>query len=107
MILNGWKEIAHYLGCGMRTAQRWELNGLPVLRPVPGKRSHVLVNSEQMDLWMSHRQLRPETWAERKETLQRAQKLRAEVQQARHDLHLNMDALRDEMAGLMSRRRRS
>jgi hypothetical protein len=33
MILKGWKDIAKYLGCGVRTVQRWEKLGLPVRRP--------------------------------------------------------------------------
>jgi len=38
MILSGWKEIASYLHCGVRTVQRWEMDGLPIRRPLPGKR---------------------------------------------------------------------
>jgi len=33
MILSGWKEIASYLHCGVRTVQRWEVDGLPIYRP--------------------------------------------------------------------------
>ena len=29
-LLNGWKQIANYLGRGVRTIQRWESLGLPV-----------------------------------------------------------------------------
>jgi hypothetical protein len=54
MILNGWKEIAHYLGRGIRTAQRWELFGLPVRRPSSRLRSAVSVRSEEIDSWLSH-----------------------------------------------------
>ena len=49
MILAGWKEIAKHLRCGVRTVQRWEQRGLPVHRPLPGKRSHVIAYSDELD----------------------------------------------------------
>ena len=52
MILSGWKEIAQYLHCGVRTVQRWETEGLPVHRPLPHKRSHVIAHSEELDRWV-------------------------------------------------------
>ncbi len=47
-----WKEIATYLGKGVRTAQRWERElGLPVLRP-NGKPSGVVSASPaELDSW--------------------------------------------------------
>jgi len=51
-VLSGWKEIAQYLGCGVRTAQRWERSGLPVLRPVSGKLSHVLALPQDIERWL-------------------------------------------------------
>ena len=52
MILSGWKEIAGYLRCGVRTVQRWEADGLPIHRPSPAKRSHVIAHSEELDRWV-------------------------------------------------------
>ncbi len=52
MILNGWKEIANYMGRGVRTVQRWESLGLPVRRPKPRIRSAVLCRSEEIDIWL-------------------------------------------------------
>ncbi len=52
MILNGWKEIANYLGRGVRTVQRWEGFGLPVRRPVGGLRSSVITTTEDIDRWI-------------------------------------------------------
>jgi phage terminase Nu1 subunit (DNA packaging protein) len=40
--LNGWKEIANYLGRGVRTVQRWEEMGMPVRRPSKSSRSSVV-----------------------------------------------------------------
>jgi len=52
MVLSGWKEIAKYLGLGVRTVQRWEDKGLPVNRPYPGRHATVVAHSEQLDKWV-------------------------------------------------------
>ena len=52
MILSGWKEIAGYLHCGVRTVQRWEAEGLPIHRPATGRRSHVIADSTELDRWV-------------------------------------------------------
>jgi hypothetical protein len=46
VLLTGCKEIANYLHCRVRTSQRWELEGLPIERPIPGRRSHLVADSE-------------------------------------------------------------
>src|SRR5579884_3804668 len=51
-ILNGWKEIATYLGRGVRTVQRWETVGLPVHRPRDKSRSPVVAIPEELDEWL-------------------------------------------------------
>ena len=51
-VLSGWKEIAAYLGRGVRTVQRWEILGLPVRRPNAHLRSAVLTTTAEIDLWM-------------------------------------------------------
>jgi hypothetical protein len=52
--LTSWKEIAHYLGKGVRTAQRWEqLLALPVRRPVGKTKGIVLAETEEIDTWLS------------------------------------------------------
>jgi hypothetical protein len=39
VVLSSWKEIARHFGKGVRTVQRWERElGLPIHRPVPGKK---------------------------------------------------------------------
>jgi CheY-like chemotaxis protein len=53
MILKGWKDVAKHLGCGVRTAQRWERLGMPVRRPNPRKPSSVLAVTEELDAWVS------------------------------------------------------
>lgn len=52
-ILGSWKEIAAYLGKGVRTVQRWELlHGLPVRRPKGAPRGVVYCSREELDQWL-------------------------------------------------------
>jgi CheY-like chemotaxis protein len=57
MILKGWKDTANYVGCGVRTVQRWEKLGLPVRRPTKGLRSAVVAITEEIDAWVKRRSL--------------------------------------------------
>jgi len=101
VIINGWKSIAQYLDCGVRTVQRWERKGLPVSRPVSGHRSLVVVRSEQLDHWIEDRALmRARNGSDLQSSLVVTRKLRHEVKQAREDLQLKKAALRKEMATL-------
>ena len=55
--LSSWKEIAAYMGKGVRTVQRWEEQfGLPVRRP--NAKSHVIFAiPAELDAWIkSHQQ---------------------------------------------------
>ncbi len=52
-VLNSWKEIASYLGRGVRTVQRWERDlGLPVRRPRGTSRSAVIALTAEIDEWL-------------------------------------------------------
>jgi transcriptional regulator with GAF, ATPase, and Fis domain len=52
-VLRGWKEIAAYMGSGVRTAQRWELKyALPVHRPAAKLRSCVVSSPSELDAWV-------------------------------------------------------
>lgn len=53
---DSWKEIADYLGRDVRTAIRWESQGLPVHRIPGGKGRSVFALSNEIDAWMSGRQ---------------------------------------------------
>jgi hypothetical protein len=54
--LDGWKEIAGYLGVSERTARRWEINeGLPISRHVHEERGTVFSTSEALDAWRAGR----------------------------------------------------
>jgi hypothetical protein len=51
--LNGWKEIANYLGKGVRTAQRYERNfALPVRRPSGRSEGAVMATPAEIDAWL-------------------------------------------------------
>src|SRR5215469_10460205 len=52
-VLNSWKEIATYVGRGVRTVQRWEHDlQLPVRRPRGKQRSAVIALKEDLDAWL-------------------------------------------------------
>ena len=52
-VLNSWKEIAAYMGRGVRTVQRWEQElGLPVRRPRGKERSAVIALKPDIDRWL-------------------------------------------------------
>jgi hypothetical protein len=52
-VLNSWKEIATYLGRGVRTVQRWEAElHLPVHRPRGKTRSAVVAFRQELDEWL-------------------------------------------------------
>ncbi len=53
-VLTSWKDIAKYLGKGVRTAQRWEAElGLPVRRPKQEGKSVILAIPEEIDAWVN------------------------------------------------------
>jgi hypothetical protein len=53
MTLSGWKEIAEHLRCGVRTAQRWQVLGLPIERIGRGSRAPVMADSKKIDRWIA------------------------------------------------------
>ncbi len=59
-VLSSWKEIASYLGKGVRTVQRWERElDLPVRRPKPNEKQIVLAFPEELDAWLRNQSMRP------------------------------------------------
>jgi hypothetical protein len=54
--LSSWKEIADYLGRGVRSVQRWEREeGLPVHRLAHQKRGSVYAYTDELDNWWKAR----------------------------------------------------
>jgi predicted ribosome quality control (RQC) complex YloA/Tae2 family protein len=100
VIFKGWKDIARHLGCGVRTAQRWEGEGLPVKRPTGAHRSDrgpVLAESEEIDAWVRDSALRRGD-AETMAVVQRSRELRKELREARDTLGQSIKTLRKEAA---------
>ena len=63
-VLTSWKEIANYLGKGVRTVQRREFQfGLPVRRPNPGSHS-VYISRNELNEWLVKR------WSQRPRNLE-------------------------------------
>lgn len=91
-LLSSWKEIAAYLGRGVRTVQRYEKTGLPVRRLSQGRRSPVVAEARDIDLWLRSAQAHGFSVRQSNEHLLFRGALVASVQQAR--------LLRDEMARL-------
>lgn len=56
-VLSSWKDIARYLGKGVRTVQRWEQHlGLPVRRPIGAlQKSAVVLYRGDVDTWLATR----------------------------------------------------
>ena len=54
-VLNSWKEVATYLGRGIRTVQRWERElGLPIRRPRGKSRSPIIAFRPELDRWLQN-----------------------------------------------------
>jgi hypothetical protein len=55
-VLTSWKDIARYMGKGVRTVQRWEQDfGLPVRRPLGSSKKAVLARPRDLDAWVALR----------------------------------------------------
>src|ERR1700759_11739 len=92
-ILSSWKDIACYLGKGVRTAQRWEKElGLPVRRPKEGIKSAVLAFPSELNDWVLKQRLSGEPdlseTDEKVDLLGMIQELKAENSALRYQLQL-------------------
>lgn len=55
-VLTSWKDIARYMGKGVRTVQRWEQDfGLPVRRPQGSNKKAILARPHDLDAWVALR----------------------------------------------------
>ena len=60
--LTSWKEIAHYLGVNLRTAQRWERERALPVRRFPGRRGRVASTTSSLDAWRKTAKNDSTTW---------------------------------------------
>lgn len=58
--LDSWKEIAEYLHRDIRTATRWESQGLPLHRIAGGKGRSVFAFTDEIDAWMTSHPAEPQ-----------------------------------------------
>src|SRR5262250_492156 len=102
-ILNGWKEIANYLGKGVRTVQRYEIElSLPVRRPAGKSYGSVVATKAELDGWVSASPIR--------EAFHLARMKTGEVTSPTRDIRntvVEMRNLRDQMATLRAELRNS
>jgi hypothetical protein len=84
-VLSCWKDIARYLGKGVRTVQRWEREfELPVRRPKDvDRKSAVAAHPRDLDAWLASR------WA------LRASKVTAQPVEARAELNGIKEAIQE------------
>jgi hypothetical protein len=89
-VLASWKDIAQYVGKGVRTVQRWEHElDFPVRRTRQAGKSVVLAVPAEIDAWVQLQQIRHRhVGSERTELLQSLNALRSENQDLRHQLAL-------------------
>jgi len=77
-ILSGWKEIANYLGKGVRTVQRYERDlGLPVHRLAGKPAGYVIATKSELDEWVTSPRMHIGLSAKRRALESRTNKLRA------------------------------
>lgn len=113
-VLSSWKEIASYLGRGVRTAQRWEAElQMPVYRPWGKDHSAVVAMKSEIDLWIRSRSRERRTQqlagaratighnSVHRELVANARALRADVARNRVMLHLSLAKLIGTLEGLV------
>ncbi len=83
-VLTSWKEIARYMGKGVRTVQRWEMDfGLPVRRPHGSNKKAILARPADLDAWVAMRCTMSERTREKAPVLCARASLSAEMETAR------------------------
>ena len=92
--LSGWKEIAGYLGKGVRTVQRYERQmGLPIHRPGGKTSPAVVAVVAEIDRWVTAPRVPVYSLAKRKALESRAKKLRANFLQVDCDFALTFASI--------------
>lgn len=95
-VLSSWKEIARYLGKGVRTVQRWESDhALPVYRP-KGSRGIIVAYAHELDHWSRGA---PEPHFD---TIERLREEVCRLQEENEYLKLRLQAAEVEISGLTS-----
>jgi len=86
-VFTSWKEIAQYLGKGVRTAQRWEQEaGLPVRRQHGEGKGKVLAFAEEIEGWKHSATAQDDDQPERIRLLEEVERLLTENEDMRRKL---------------------
>ena len=112
-ILSGWKEIANYLGKGVRTVQRYErYMGLPVRRPAGKPRGSVVATKAEIDAWVAASPIREafrlavpaddsaSTTTAIKNGVDQMRKLAEQMTNLRDEVKTSVQILRESVRGL-------
>jgi hypothetical protein len=112
--LSGWKDIANYLGKGVRTVQRYERElGLPVRRPAGKTTGSVVATKAELDAWitaspireafhLTNLENRPATGmtASIKSGITEMVRLREQMTALRNEVRTSVELLRQGLHGL-------
>lgn len=112
--LSGWKEIANYLGKGVRTVQRYERElGLPVRRPAGKSTGSVVATQAELDAWVMASPIREVfrlsnqapnhvsgMTASIRNGVAEMVRLRQQMTALRNEVHTSVQLLRDSLYGL-------
>lgn len=111
--LSGWKEIANYLGKGVRTVQRYERElGLPVRRPAGKPTGSVVATKAELDAWVTASPIREAFQLSKVETratgmtesihkgLAEMTRLREQMMSLRNELRNSVEMLSQSLYGM-------
>jgi hypothetical protein len=113
-ILSGWKDIANYLGKGVRTVQRYEGElRLPVRRPARKARGSVVATKAELDAWVAASPIREQfqlrvasdpqysrSMAAVKQGIEEMRALREQMSTLRADLRGSLQSLQHSVTAL-------
>jgi hypothetical protein len=110
-VLTSWKEVAHYMGKGVRTVQRWERDfHLPVRRPSGANNKRVILAlTADLDAWIAlscsrTRHQQADACGQAASTLRDHVRAAAELRIAHrlllNELHIAMEALQQQLSAM-------
>jgi hypothetical protein len=113
--LSGWKDIANYLGKGVRTVQRYERElGLPVRRPAGKATGSVVATRAELDAWIAASPIREAFQLTKVEThatgmtqsihkgVAEMTRLREQMVSLRNELRTSVEMLSQSLYGMQS-----
>jgi TolA-binding protein len=96
-LLSSWKEIASSLGRGVRTVQRWESLGLPVLRPAGRDSNVVMAVESEIQAWMHHYLITQTRQSSNAEIVEQLSKRLRVMQQRIDSLAAHLESLQNQL----------